>query len=283
VSEKLQVHESSSLLKFLVANLQAWARNKVKQRLQAGCVEVNGEVVLKHDHALKVGDSVVVQASARKVQRAMNRLDILYSDDDLVAINKPAGLLSVAAGKENKNHALAILRNQLSRPKHPVQLWPVHRLDRDTSGVLLFATSHEMREAVAALWTEAEKTYLAVVEGVPDPSHGTINQPLRLDSEEYHVHVGSHPQAKRAVTHFETVRIANGRALLKVSLETGRQHQIRAHISWLGYPIVGDMRYGKAGPRMGLHAKSLHVTHPKTGARLQFDAETPADFLALLF
>jgi 23S rRNA pseudouridine1911/1915/1917 synthase len=158
----------------------------------------------------------------------------------------------------------------------------VHRLDRDTSGVLMFATSREMREAVNAKWDEAEKVYLAVVEGVPEPERATINQPLRLDDKLYKMHVGEHPDAKHAITHFNTLRTVGERSLLEVNLETGRQHQIRAHLAWSGYPVVGDPRYGTTGPRMGLHALSLTITRPETGERLTCEAPMPNDLITLL-
>lgn len=282
MSERLRVNEATSLLAFLNTQLKGWARNKIKQRLKAGCVFVNSQPTMQYDYELKVGDAVEVRAAIKNTHGGTSRLEILYSDSDLIAINKPAGLLSVASADENKNHALAILRNQLSRPKRPVKLWPVHRLDRDTSGVLLFATSHEMREAVNAGWSSAEKIYLVVVEGCPNPGQGTIDQPLRMDSERYHMNVGSHPEAKKAITHFDTRRSVKGRALLEVQLETGRQHQIRAHLAWLGHPVIGDPRYGTDGPRMGLHALRLSITQPKTGKRLTFETPAANEFLDLL-
>ena len=282
MSDRLRVSEATGLLTFLNTQLKGWTRNKIKQRLKAGCVFVNSQPIMQYDYELKVGDNVEVRAAVKNMHGGTSRLEILYSDSDLIAINKPAGLLSVASADENKNHALAILRNQLSRPKRPVKLWPVHRLDRDTSGVLLFATSREMREAVNAGWSSAEKIYLVVVEGCPNPSQGTIDQPLRMDSEKYHMNVGSHPEAKKAITHFDTRRSVKGRALLEVQLETGRQHQIRAHLAWLGHPVIGDPRYGTDGPRMGLHALRLSITRPKTGKRLTFETPAANEFLDLL-
>lgn len=282
MSDRLQVSKDTGLLTFLNAQLKGWTRNKIKQRLKAGCIFVNSQPITQFDHELKAGDDVEVRAAAKNVQSGSSRLEILYSDSDLIAINKPAGLLSVASADENKHHALAILRNQLSRPNRPVKLWPVHRLDRDTSGVLLFATSREMREAVNAGWSSAEKIYLAVVEGCPKPSQGRIDQPLRMDSEKYHMNVGPHPEAKEAITHFDTQRSVKNRSLLEIKLETGRQHQIRAHLAWLGHSVIGDPRYGTDGPRMGLHALRLSITRPKTGKRLTFETPAPAAFLDLL-
>ena len=282
MSDRLTVRASTTLIPFLTTKLQGWSRSTIKQRLKNGCVRVNGEQVTRHDHDLLVGDQVVVEASARGASNARPQFGILYKDRDLIAINKPAGLLSVSSRKDKEPHALGMLRDQLSRRNKLIKLWPVHRIDRDTSGVLLFATSRDMREAVMKGWKAAGKTYLAIVEGCPQPAEGTIDQPLRLDPVMYQMHVGQHPDAKRAVTHFTTERNVGQRTLLRVALETGRQHQIRAHLAWLGHPVVGDQRYGTAGIRMGLHALRLSITRPGTNKQLVFETPAPADFLALL-
>ncbi len=282
MSDRLRVNEPNGLMDFLINQLQGWSRKKIKQRLKAGCVIVNGQSIVQHNYALKVGDNVEVLASTKKISQTSGQLEILYSDRNLIAINKPAGLLSVASASETRNHALAILRKQLSRPQQSVKLWPVHRLDRDTSGVLLFATSRNMREAIMQLWPQAIKNYLAIVQGCPNPKQGVIDQPLRADEKEYRMHVGAHPEAKNAVTHFTTQRSVNELSLLELTLETGRQHQIRAHLSWLGHPVIGDSRYGIEGPRMGLHALSLSIIEPNTKKRLTFETPAPADFYILL-
>lgn len=282
MSDKFTVNEAVGLLTFINHKLQGWSRSKIKERLQTGCVSVNGTSITQHNHPLKTGDVVEVSASPKSAGSSSTHLEILYSDRDLIAINKPAGLLSVGTAKETQQHALALLRNQLSRRSQAVKLWPVHRIDRDTSGVLLFATTREMREAVMAKWETAEKTYYAIVEGCPVPASGTIDQPLRLDEVEYRVHVGEHADAKPAITHYKTERTANGRSLLRVELETGRQHQIRAHLAWLGFPVVGDPRYGTAGGRMGLHALRLSITKPGSRTPLTFETPAPSDFMALI-
>jgi 23S rRNA pseudouridine1911/1915/1917 synthase len=282
MSNRFRVSEAAGLLSFLTTHVQGWSRTKLKKRLRMGGVVVNGKPTTKHDHALEAGDDVEVLAPGQFVRRGVAQLEVLYSDPDLIAINKPAGLLSVGTDKEAEHHALAMLRDQLSPPGRAAKLWPLHRLDRDTSGVLLFATSCEMRNAVAARWTEAEKIYLAVVERCPDPSEGTIDQPLRMDSRGFRAHVGLHPEAKSAITHFETKRSVRDRALLKLRPETGRQHQLRAHLAWLGHPVVGDSRYGTGGPRLGLHALRLSIMLPETDKRLTFLTRAPGDLLALL-
>ncbi len=284
MAQQYKVKQRGKLLEFLFSNLDGWSKKTVKQRLQGSSVAVNGQVTTKHDFILNVDDVVevgVVQRAGGSAQTA-TRLEIIYQDKDLIAINKPAGLLSVGTTQENKQHALALLRTQLTRGKDRIQLWPVHRLDRDTSGILLFATSKEMREAVMDNWGKSEKVYLAIVEGSPKEDKGTINEPLRLDDKEYRMHVGKHPDAKSAITHYEVKQTTDNRSLLEVSIETGRQHQIRAHMAWLGHSIIGDERYGTKGGRMGLHSMRLSIVHPKTKKPLRFEVDTPRDFYSLL-
>jgi len=282
MADRYRVKQASALMAFLEGELHQWARSKIKKRLKSGCVTVNGKPVTQFDYALNVGDAVEIGAKDKATGISGRQLEILYEDRDLIAINKPAGLLAVATAQETRQHALAILRDQLSRRSRPVKLWPVHRIDRDTSGVLLFATSREKREAVMSLWGDAEKSYLAIVEGKPNPAQGRIDQPLRLDDKLYRMHVGEHTDAKPAITHYQTERSAHGRTLLAVQLDTGRQHQIRAHLAWLGHPVVGDPRYGTAGHRMGLHALRLAIIQPGSARQLVFETAAPADFFALL-
>jgi len=275
MAQQYKVTTRGKLLPFLFETLDGWSKKTVKQRLQGSSVFVNGQVQTKHDFMLNIGDIIeigIVQRTGHSNKQAVTKLEIIYQDKDLIAINKPAGLLSVGTTKENKQHALALLRSQLSRGKNSIKLWPVHRLDRDTSGILLFATSKEVREAVMDKWPVSQKTYLAVVE----------SQPLRLDDKEYHMHVGEHPDAKKAVTHYFVQKSTDTRSLLEVNIETGRQHQIRAHMAWLGHSVIGDERYGTKGGRMGLHAYRLKIYHPVKKNTLTLEIDAPRDFYALL-
>jgi 23S rRNA pseudouridine1911/1915/1917 synthase len=284
MAQQYKVEQRAKLLPFLFEALEGWSKKTVKQRLQGASVAVNGVITTKHDFILMENDIVevgVVQKTGRATP-TVRKLEIIHQDKDLIAINKPAGLLSVGTTKETKDHALALLRSQLTRGKERVQLWPVHRLDRDTSGILLFATSKEVREAVMDTWESTEKIYLAVVEGTPKKAEGTITQPLRLDEKEYHIHVGEHPNAKKAITHYKVLESKENRSLLEVKIDTGRQHQIRAHMAWLGNSVVGDERYGTKGGRMGLHAFKLSFTHPVSKNPLTFEVDAPSDFYALL-
>ena len=276
------VQKEMKLLEFLFINLVGWSKKSVKQRLQGSSVVINSNIITKHDFRLNIGDSVEVGVTQKRSHETLNRVEIIYQDRDIIAINKPAGLLSVADAKENKQHALEILRTQLTRGKNSIKLWPVHRLDRDTSGILLFATSKEMREAIMANWSRAEKVYLAIVEGIPKEDKMTIDQPLRVDEKEYRMHVGKHPNAKSAITHYTIKQKSPKSSLLEVKIDTGRQHQIRAHLSWLGHSIIGDERYGTKGSRMGLHSKRVKIIDPRTKESLEFEIDAPKDFYGLL-
>ena len=290
MAQQYKVTTRGKLLAFLFETLvgnEGWSKKRVKQRLQSASIFVNGQVQTKHDYILTPDDVVqvsVAQRTGHHTNTQIQKLDIIHQDKDLIAINKPFGLLSVGTTKENKNHALALLRAQLSRGKKSenIKLWPVHRLDRDTSGILLFATSKEVRESVMDKWSSTKKSYLAVVEGTPKVEADTITEPLRLDETEYRMHVGKHKHAKSAITHYTLKERSDTRSLLEVRIETGRQHQIRAHMAHIGCAIVGDERYGKKGGRMGLHAMRLRFEHPVSHKQVLLEVDAPVDFYALL-
>ena len=281
VGDKLQVMQAGPLLVALQAGLGGWSRKKLKERLRAGCVTVNSVVATQHDLALSVGDEVVVlpldMATAQRPRsKAVGRLQLVFRDKDYIAIDKPAGLLSVATGREQARTALNLVRQSLG-PR--ARLWPVHRLDRETSGVLVFATSLQARSAMQAGWADAQKLYVAVVQGRVAVEEGLIETALWEDQDLF-VHTGSRPppQAKHALTRFVVHRRTRGRTVLHVRIETGRKHQIRVHLCSIGHPVVGDTKYGTHDRRMGLHAMHLSVTHPGTGDRLELHAEPPAEF-----
>lgn len=281
MSERLEVTHPAGLFEFLAARLSGWHRNTLRERLRAGCVRVNGQAVMRGDHALSAGDRVEVAARGEVPSSPPRGIVTLYEDEHLIAIDKPAGLLSVSTERQRERTALALVRESLSRPGRPARLWPVHRLDRETSGVLLLARSREVCEAVRATWDEVTKTYLAIVEGHPRPSTGAVEQPLWEDRALF-VHAGRKPGAKQARTRYRTLASKPGRALLEVELDTGRRHQIRVHLAWLGHPVVGDARYGRGGPRLWLHAQHLGLPHPQDGCRLRIEAPAASEFARLL-
>jgi 23S rRNA pseudouridine1911/1915/1917 synthase len=280
VSDRFVVGAPGPLLQQLGDHFATWARNTLRQRLRMGCVLVNGRTANRHDHLLVPGDQVEVVAKelGQAARAAVPGLVVLHDAGELIAIDKPVGLLSVPAEDPSARTALQLLRSALPPG---ASLWPVHRLDRDTSGVLLFARSAAVCEQVRAQWTEVEKTYLAVVEGRVEAASGRIDAPLWEDKN-LRVHVGDHADSKPARTRYRVLRRSKLRTLLEVQLETGRKHQIRAHLAHLGHPVVGDDRYGQRDARLGLHSLRLRVPDPVGGKLLEIVAEPPRALLALL-
>jgi 23S rRNA pseudouridine1911/1915/1917 synthase len=279
--DQVRVANAGSLFEVLVQHFPGWARNTLRERLQRGCVQVDGAVVRSARQAVAAG-SLVAIVSAAAGEAAADRspangaLPVLHLDEDLLAIDKPSGLLSVSTADEHRRTALALARSLL--PAGRTDLWPVHRLDRETSGVLLFARSHAAREAVQAAWQKTQKIYIALVEGIPLPPAGTIDLPLREDAN-LRVRAGKHPDAQPARTHYRTLRANARRSVLEVELDTGKKHQIRVHLASRGWPVVGDERYGSRDERLFLHAERLLLPHPRDGSSLALVAPVPRSFV----
>lgn len=214
-------------------------------------------------------------------------LAILYEDKDILVVDKPAGLLTVATEREKSRTAHSLLTDYICKGcgRCRKRLFVVHRLDRDTSGVLIFAKSEEAMLRLKAQWKQTEKKYLAVVHGKCEKKSETITTYLAEDKE-YNVYSTSDStQGKLSQTAYKVLRVTKRISLLEVVLLTGRKNQIRVHLADIGHPIVGDTKYGKedeSQPRMALHARSISFRHPFSGERLAFEAEVPAFFVVLV-
>lgn len=260
------------------------SKTTLRQMLQSGRVRVNGETEKNARTELDPGDTVEV--GPKSDPRALPEgLTILHEDADVIVVLKANGLLTVATEREREATAQAYLNTYLgSRGEDRVHV--VHRLDRETSGVLVFAKNFHARERLKDQFAEhsADRMYIAIVEGVIDPPRGTIRSNLLERRDLKMVSVETHPDAKHAVTHYRTIATSEQFSMLEVTLETGRKNQIRAHLSEKGYPVIGDQMYGAAtNPihRLGLHAKLLGFTHPTTRERLTFTAPVPKAFRTL--
>lgn len=264
------------LLPWLLEVLQPTNRTRVKELLRSGRVRVNGAATTRHDHPVRPADHLAIGPEPSPAVRNLAKLGIaiLFEDPELLAIDKPTGLLTVATEGEKSATAYAILRENLPDRPHVV-----HRLDRETSGVLLFAKSPAIRDAVQADWESVEKTYLAVVDGRPQPESGVVENFL-AEGKDLRVRAvrDTVEGAKRAVSRYRILAVAGRWSLVEVRIETGRKHQIRVHLAGLGSPVVGDRLYGSgANPlgRLGLHARRLALPHPRDGRRLTIDAPVP--------
>lgn len=278
---RLVVRDALPLLDTLALLYPDSTKTTLRQLLQAGRVRVNGEVEKNARRELDPGE--LVEVGQKSVQPALPPgLAILHEDDDVIVVLKAHGLLTVATERERETTAQAYL-NVYLKEKGGERIHVVHRIDRETSGVLVFAKSFEAREALKEKFAahDVERVYIAVIEGELDPPRGTIRSHLRERKDLRMESVDAHPDAKLAVTHYRTIE-SNGRySLLEIRLETGRKNQIRTHLAEAGHPVVGDRMYGSTvNPlgRLGLHAKILGFEHPRTGKKLVFTAPVPRSF-----
>jgi 23S rRNA pseudouridine1911/1915/1917 synthase len=282
--------ESTPLLAFLFASWPEVKKTKVRQWLKFGAVQVNGKVATRHDYELRAGDKVTVQPEKpNPAKEALPQgLRLVFEDDSIIVIEKPAGLLSVATDKGLENTAYTALtdyvRQNERRPNSRV--WIVHRLDRETSGLMVFAKTQEAKEYLQTEWQRMEKRYLAVVEGQPPKRQGELRHHVD-ESQPHRVFIrAAAPDTREAVTHYEVVRTDGERALLELTLETGRRHQIRVQLAEVGCPIIGDGKYGKTavrkGRRLALHASWLKILHPGTETPMEFQSPLPPELAGLL-
>jgi 23S rRNA pseudouridine1911/1915/1917 synthase len=255
-------------------------RTRVKQLLRHGRVSVNGATATRHDHPLRPGDLVAIAPKGSAPDgRSLGKAGIsLHSEDEaLVILDKPPELLTVATASERPDTAFARLNAHMTRAGQG-RPFVVHRLDRETSGLLLFARSAAVRDRLQAHWGQVTKTYLAVVEGSPRPAEGVVDNFLAEGRDLRVRAVRNGAGARRAVTRYRVV-VARGRyALVEVVLGTGQKHQARVHLAGLGCPVIGDPVYGSAGDparRLGLHAWRLALDHPTTGKRLEVESPLP--------
>jgi 23S rRNA pseudouridine1911/1915/1917 synthase len=278
------VDQPSELLDVLVQLFPDSSKTTLRQMLQNGRVQLNGETEKNARALLEAGDSVEVSPKAA-VRVMPEGISILHEDTDVIVVLKATGLLTVATEREREATAQAYLNTYLgARGEDRVHV--VHRLDRDTSGVLVFAKNFHARERLKEQFMvhSVDRLYVAIIEGAIEPAAGTFRSNLLERRDLKMVSVDSHPDAKLAVTHFRTIAVKKPYAMLEVTLETGRKNQIRAHLSEAGHAVVGDTMYGStANPlgRLGLHAKLLGFDHPVTGKRLVFTAPVPRSFREL--
>lgn len=277
----------------LAARGEAGSRAEAQRLIDAGAVTVDGRRRPK-SHRLAEGELVERRAPAEEAPSAGDAdvpFDVVLEDEHLMVVDKPAGVVvHPGAGRSTGTLAQALRGRAVGGPD-PERAGIVHRLDRDTSGLMVVAKSEEVHRRLVAMMRrrEVERRYLALVVGWPGAASGTIDAPLGRDRSRRTEMSTSSDRSRPAVTHFEVAEALPRTTLLAVRLETGRTHQIRAHLAAIGHPVCGDSRYGgsRCGSRLGLarqflHAHELMFSHPITGAQTACESKPPADLLRAL-
>ncbi len=269
-----QAASPDGLLSCVRSSLPDIPAGKLKSFLEHRQISVDGAVTTKFDFPVAAGQTVRI--SRQPSDSYGCPLEILYEDDYLLAVNKPAGLLSVATDTEKEKTAYRLLADSGSG-----SVFVVHRLDRDTSGVLLFAKNPQVRDALQETWDSvSRREYLAVCQGVFGEKSGRCDTFLR-ETVTHLVYSARDTQGKRAITNYRVLKENKKYSLLQIQIETGRKNQIRIHMKELSHPIVGDKKYGSTeNPlgRLGLHASLLELTHPVTGKQLTISAAPDRSF-----
>ena len=283
---KFVVEAESTLLIFLLVCFANKSRNYVKGILTRGQVWVDGKVCTDYARVLHPGQRVEVLLNNSASQNKME-LPIIYEDNDIIVIDKPAGMLSISTDKERDNTAYHIVYNYMKNLTKPGRVFIVHRLDRETSGVMLLAKSEQIQQKLQENWADnvIRRGYIAVVEGKVQTLQGQIKSWLKQTKTLLVYSSNKKGDGKSAITNYQTLQITEKYSLLDISLDTGRKNQIRVHMKDIGHPVVGDKKYGAlTNPcgRLGLHASELIVVHPATGEQMRFESATPVAFTKIL-
>ena len=285
--KEYKVKENTTLLEFLLVNLKGQSRNNVKSLLTHRQVLIDGAPVTQYDFALSSGDIVMIApAPVRKITNPKEKLDIIYEDEEFIAINKPSGLLSIASDREKELTAYRLLMDHVRMTNPHNRIYVVHRIDKDTSGVLIVAKDEKLRDLLQDRWNNIVKFrgYYAIIEGQLKEKEGRIKSWLREASTNLMYSSRKPGDGKESITNYRAIKEISEYSLLDVNIETGRKNQIRVHMKDLGHNIIGDDRYGATkNPlnRLGLHAYSLEFVHPIKKKIMRFEAKMPAEFISM--
>lgn len=287
VIETYHAAGGEKLLDFLIAVMPARKRTTVKELLKHSQVAVNGMPVTQFDTELQPDDRVEVNLTRAFKVFSNRRVKLVYEDDDIMVIEKGYGLLSMGTDKVKDGTAYSIMRDYVKWQDPRNKLFIVHRLDRDTSGLMMFAKNSQAKEIMQHNWNNMviSRKYIAMVEGKVEQDQGVIRSYL-AENKQFEVYSTDDPsEGELAVTRYKVIKRGARYTMLEVELDTGRKNQIRVHMKDLGHPIAGDRKYG-AGPsiihRLALHAQTLRFVHPITRRDMNFTTDVPGSFWKLV-
>ena len=275
------------LLSFLLETLKSKSRNNIKQLLKNHQILVNGAPVTQFDFELIAKDIVSISPyPVKKNGKRISKLPILYEDDELIVINKPSGLLSIADDKDKEHTAYRYMMDYVREENPKNRIFVVHRIDKETSGVMIFTKSNELKELLQDKWNSLVKLreYIAICEGHFNEKEGTRISNLMQAKTNLMYSTKNPKEGLKAITHYWVLNENEEYSLMRVHIDTGRKNQIRVHMKDLGHNVVGDDKYGSTlNPinRLGLHARILEFDHPTNGKHFKFIADVPKEFLNL--
>ena len=276
--EKYIVKENEILIEFLKKMFSNLSKNSVKSLLHNEKVFVNGNMTTKYNYELNVGDVVEIREKIAK------NIDIIYEDKDIIVINKPSGLLTVATEKEKNKTAYHLVMEYLKKKNKNNRIFIIHRLDKDTSGIIMFAKNERAKHLYQDNWNDIVKKrcYYAVIDGKMENKEGTIKSYLKENGNM--VYSVKDRSGKLAITEYKVLKERKNISLLDINLKTGRKNQIRVHMKENKTPILGDLKYGEKSKlinRLALHAYKLELINPVTKKLLTFEVNMPNEFKIL--
>ncbi|MFN5417020.1 MAG: RluA family pseudouridine synthase [Flavobacteriia bacterium] len=276
---KFTVEKTAELMAYLHEKFPSKSRDNVKSLLRNKLVLVNGVTQTHFKFPLEKGNVLTVGKKEVK-EKVIPGLKIVFEDEDIIVVNKPAGLLTITTEKEKKRTLYHFLSFHVKMKDPNAKIFIVHRLDRETSGLLVFAKSEKIKLLLQKNWNDEnkERIYVAIVEGRVKETEKTIHSYLK-ESKALKVHSSQNPTyGQEAITHYKLIEYQKNSSKLEVRLETGRKNQIRVHMQEINHPIFGDKKYGAKTimpGRIALHAQTLNFNHPRTNERMTFTAKSP--------
>ena len=273
------------LLEFLLEALKGQSRNSIKSILTNHRVSVDGAPISQYNFKLAKGDVVIISKTPIH-KKTRSNLPIIFENDEIIVINKPSGLLSIASDKEKGSTAYRMLTDYVQQKDKHNRIYVVHRLDEDTSGVLMVAKNENLRDALQDKWNDlvSSRGYYAIVDGKLDKKSGTLTSYLKKNAQNMMYSSKKTGDGQYAVTHYKVIAENENYSFLDVHIDSGRKNQIRVHLGDIGHNVIGDDKYGNpTNPikRLGLHAYELVLTHPFTNKVMKFKAPIPKEFETL--
>jgi len=280
--KEFKVHDECELLDFLFSKFPKLSRNAVKSILSGHYVAVNGAPVTQYNLKLSK-DDVVIVSKQRISKKNRGDLPIIFENDELIVINKPSGLLTIPSDREKGRTAYRIVNDYIQQKDKHNRIYVVHRLDEDTSGVLMFAKNSKIKDILQKNWNDIvlERGYYAIVEGKMEKQEDTLVNYLKENSLNLMYVTNDKVKGKKCLAQYKVLKYNNNLSLLDVNIDTGRKNQIRVQLGHIGHHVIGDDKYGEPiDPlkRLGLHAYKLKFVHPITKKIVEFKTELPKEF-----